>query len=121
MGGRGLSHPVSPVSLAFLPHRRESLLRQFTEAAVAAVDLAALDQASTGSRCWPLVPIADAGPVVGQPAHGEVLAELAELEIIAAARLSSGRGDFHDRRDRLVGWPAGRGDRCGVGGAGRAG
>jgi len=30
-----------------------------------------------------------------------------------------GRGDFHDRRDVLVGWPAGRGDRCGVGGAGR--
>ncbi len=44
---------VSLVSLAFRPHRRESLLRQFTEAAVAAVDLAAPDQASTGSRRWP--------------------------------------------------------------------
>jgi hypothetical protein len=28
--------PVSPVSLAFLPHVRESLLRQFVEAAVMA-------------------------------------------------------------------------------------
>jgi DNA-binding transcriptional LysR family regulator len=33
--------PTSPVSLAFLPHVRESLVRQFVEAAVAAVDLAA--------------------------------------------------------------------------------
>jgi DNA-binding transcriptional LysR family regulator len=33
--------PTSPVSLAFLPHVREPLMRQFAEAAVAAVDLAA--------------------------------------------------------------------------------
>lgn len=33
--------PTSPVSLAFMPHVRESLMRQFVEAAVAAVDRAA--------------------------------------------------------------------------------
>jgi DNA-binding transcriptional LysR family regulator len=41
-----INAPTSPVSLAFLPHVRESLMRQFVEAAVAAVTPAAVHRLS---------------------------------------------------------------------------